>query len=65
MMWPILHWLFGWDYVHMENSATSMIRRVRYAADGRAYVVYYSGHLVWIDNATTWRISALTWKATA
>lgn len=26
-MWRICNWLFGWDYVYIENSAASKIRR--------------------------------------
>ena len=29
MIYKLLHWLFGWDYIHWENSADSGIARVR------------------------------------
>ncbi len=57
----ITHWLFGWNYVHLRNTATQIIRRVRYTATGSAYVVYYNGHLIFLDSDKTWVITPLTY----
>ena len=36
-MWKLNHWLFGWDYVYWENSATQGISRVYKAESGQIY----------------------------
>lgn len=33
-MWRVLHKLFGWDYVAIENSATGMICRIIHLPNG-------------------------------
>lgn len=61
MWWQLLNRLFGWDYVHLENTATEEIRRVRRTANGTRYVKYYGDNLVWIDDPKChWRITPLT-----
>ncbi len=56
------HWLFGWDYVHLRNSATEIIRRVRYTSDGLVYIKYFSSHLVFLNTDKGWTITPLTYK---
>jgi hypothetical protein len=63
MMWQILHRWFGWDYVHLANSATEKIRRVRFTASGEPYVVYFGEHLVFLRNPGTWTVTYLTLPA--
>ena len=60
MMWRLKHRLFGWHYVHMSNTATDIIRRVRHTKSGRAYVVYFSDHLVFLDEPRGWWVTELT-----
>ena len=56
------HWLFGWDYVHLSNSADQIIRRIRYTADGSAYVKYYGSSLIFLDGKEKWKLTPLTYK---
>lgn len=45
------HWLFGWDYVHVEYYSVVFISRVRTLPDRRLY--YKRGdHLVIIEKPT-------------
>lgn len=60
MMWRLLHHLFGWDYVHLKNSATEIIRRVRFTKSGEPYVVYSGHHLVFLRDPGSWRVTCLT-----
>lgn len=62
-MWKLWHHLFGWDFIHLENSATEIVRRVRHTAHGRPYTVYFGEHLVWLDRPNGWTVSALTLRA--
>ena len=61
-VWRIMHRLTGWDYVHMELDphGHSEVRRVRYTAAGRAYIVWYGAHYVWLDHPGDWIITPLT-----
>jgi len=59
-LWRLAHFLSGADYVHLENSATQIIRRVRYTDHGRPYVRYYGHNLVWLDRPTNWIVTLLT-----
>jgi len=42
-MWRLLHFLFGWDYIHWHNSADQGIARVHVAADGTVFYWRYHG----------------------
>lgn len=62
-MWRILNRFFGWQYVHMKNSADEIIRRVRWTASGEPFVRYFSSHLVFIARDRRehgWMVTALT-----
>ena len=59
-LWRIMHWITGADYVHLENYAGEMIRKVRYTHTGRAYVKDFGAHLVWLDNPEGWVVTRLT-----
>lgn len=61
----IIHRLFGWHYVHLRNTATEIIRRVRYTGSGEAYVVYFGDHLVFIARPNGWEVTLLTGEVTA
>lgn len=39
MLYPLWHWLFGWDYIHWKNNADQGIARVR--VDHLGYVYYW------------------------
>jgi hypothetical protein len=39
MMYKLLNWCFGWDYIYWQNSAASGIARVR--KDGRGKLYYW------------------------
>lgn len=41
-MWKLLNKLFGWQYVYIENSAASYIRRAFTAPNGEVMVYAYS-----------------------
>lgn len=59
--WRLLNILFGFQYVHMQNSATEIIRRVRVTPRGERYVCYFGSYLVFIDrDHSGWLITALT-----
>lgn len=59
--WRLKHRLFGWHYVHLKNTVTSIVRRVRQTGDGQRYVVYFSQHLVFIDTDNCgWTVTELT-----
>ncbi|WP_312064662.1 hypothetical protein [Brevundimonas sp.] len=59
--WRLKHRLFGWHYVHLKNTATEIIRRVRQTACGQRYVVYFGQHLVFIDKDNCgWTVTELT-----
>lgn len=45
-MWRLLHFLFGWDYVHWSNTADQGIARVYVAADGTVYYWRYRACLI-------------------
>lgn len=61
MIWPVLHRLFGWHYVHLKNTADEIVRRVRHTAGGERYVVYFGSNLVFIDRTSCgWTVSELT-----
>lgn len=61
-MWKLCNLLFGWDYVHlsMPDRRYQIIRRVKYTGAGRAYVVQYDEHLIWLDDPGDWLMVALT-----
>lgn len=61
-MWRLFHKLFGWQYVHMENSADEIIRRVKKTPAGGRYVKYYGANYIWLDkpNSHTWVVTNLT-----
>ena len=62
-LWKILHWLFGWQYVHMENSCDEVICRVRTSLMGRRFV-RYGPFYVWLDDdGSGWTITPLTHDA--
>lgn len=66
-MWRILNRLFGWHYVHLSSAGGhEIVRRVRYTADGTAYVVesregliYTFDNLIFLNN-TSWTVTPLT-----
>lgn len=59
--WRLKHRIFGWHYVHAENTATEIIRRVRRTRDGDRYIVYFDHHVVFIDRPDHyWKITELT-----
>lgn len=61
MMWKLWRFLFGWDFVHLEDAfGTSLIRRVRYTAACRPYVIWFSAHWIWLDEPSGWKVDALT-----
>lgn len=41
-MWKIWNRLFGWEYVVIENSAASYVRRIWWRADGMPMISAYS-----------------------
>lgn len=59
----LLAQLFGWKLVHLRNSVTDEIRRVRWTAEGEPYCIYSSDHLIWIarDNCG-WEITPLNFE---
>jgi hypothetical protein len=59
-LWPLFNWLWGWQYVQMANSATCMVRRVRYTAYGLPYVVYFGDHYVFLHRPDGWTVTPLT-----
>ena len=60
-MWRSSKLIFGGDYIHLRNSATQIVRRVRYTDQGERYVVYYGANFVFIDRPDTgWTITPLT-----
>lgn len=63
--WQCMHVLTGADYVHLENSADEIIRRVRYTAAGRPFCRYFGSRLIFLDAPDGWRITPLTTTATA
>lgn len=61
MLWKALHERFGWDYVHCQNLATDIVRRVHYTAQGERFVKYWSSYLIFIDRPNCgWIVSELT-----
>lgn len=61
MIWRLKHRLFGWDYVHLKNTATEIVRRVRRTASGERYVVYFAHDYVFIDRPLCgWTVTELT-----
>lgn len=42
MIYRLLHWLFGWDYVQWRNSADAGVARVRVDGVGRVFYWRYS-----------------------
>ena len=69
--WRLKHRLFGWHFVHLKNTATEIVRRVRETACGQRYVVYFDQHLIFIDKDDCgWTVNELTsmrpiWRQTA
>jgi hypothetical protein len=61
-MWKLGHALFGWQYVHMRNTATEIIRRVQTSPAGDRYVRYFSSDLVFLDKPHGWEVTPLTRK---
>lgn len=60
-IWPLLHRLFGWDYVHIRHGQLMFIRRVRRTTAGERYVRRTGVHLVFIDRQDCrWTVTALT-----
>jgi hypothetical protein len=41
VIYRILHRLFGWDYIHWQNSADSAIARINRLPDGKIYYWRY------------------------
>lgn len=63
MMWRLFNRLFGWQYVHMENTCTDIVRRVYWTAGGEPFVRYFSDNLVFIGRPRTqhgWHVTPLT-----
>lgn len=58
----LLTWLLGWQWVHCENSATEIIRRVRYTTDGRPYVIDCGAALIWLHSPGAWCLTPLYWR---
>jgi len=48
-MWMFLYKMFGWDYVYVENLATSKIVRVKVAPNGERVFQPYSFQVNVID----------------
>lgn len=63
MSWRLKHKLFGWHYVHAENTATSIVRRIRATKAGRPYFTYYDQHIVFLDVPNGWKVTPLTLAA--
>lgn len=61
-MWRLWHYLFGWHFFHAENSATEVIRRLRFTASGEPYGVYFNDNIIWVNRPGTWTITPLTYK---
>ena len=67
-MWKLLHKLFGWDYVYVENSATGKIVRVKMAPNGLMVFQPYSFQVIVIPEPLPitgewfggWRVVPLT-----
>ena len=61
-MWRLMHRLFGWHYVHMENTAVSIVRRVRWTKEGRPYAAYSEpcAFYEFLDEKRGWKVTALT-----
>jgi hypothetical protein len=49
-MKKLLAAFFGWQLVHLENSATEIVRVVRYLPDGEPYAVYFGSHLAFFTR---------------
>lgn len=61
MNWPLLNRLFGWEYAHLQNTATEIVRRVHLTRSGERYIRYFGDHLVFIDRSDCpWRVIDLT-----
>lgn len=62
MFWRLRHMLFGSHFVHLENSASDMVRKVRVTVNGERYVVWVGAVLVFLDRPNGWTITPLTWR---
>jgi hypothetical protein len=62
-MRSLLATIFGWKLVHLENSATEIVRRVRFNAEGEPYCVYFGSYLIWIAReGAGWKVSPLNFR---
>lgn len=62
-MLTAIHTLLGRKVVHLENSATQIVRRVRYTAEGEPYVRYFGSHLVFITRADcSWVVTPINFR---
>ena len=60
-MWKLWNYLFGWEYVVIENSATSHVRRIWWRADGMPMITAYSFQ-VWplVPPYRGWKVIPVT-----
>ena len=58
-MWKIFHKLFGWDYVHWQNSCDSGISRILVDKNGLVYIKQYSFH--WLELFNPCDSSKMIW----
>lgn len=59
-MWRLWNKIFGWNFVHAEASIVSMIRKIRYTNNGRAYIKWFGSEYIWLDSNSKWKITPLT-----
>lgn len=65
MSWPLLHHLFGWHYVHLQNSCAQIVRRVHYTKSGTPYVIYFGDHYIYLTDLGPWKMTLLTGEVAA
>lgn len=62
-MKALLAEIFGWRLVHLENSVTEKVRRVRFTAEGEPYCIYFGEYRIWIArNDCGWRVTPLNFR---
>lgn len=63
-MWKVWNYIFGWEYVVIENNADSVVRRIWWRGDGVPMITAYSFQ-VWplVPPYHGWRVTPITGKA--
>lgn len=62
-MWKLGYYLLNHDYVHLKNTASDIVRRVRYTPAGKPYAWHFAFHYVWLDDEVAgWTVTPLTFK---